>query len=151
MTLTRVSIDNPVFATMTMAAIMILGIFSYQRLSVEQMPDISIPVAVVRTPYPGASAEAVEQEVTRRVEEAVNTVSGIKTIRSGSAQGFSWVVAEFELDIDIKTAISKKKPLIACGVDQAFRGGGSLRRRIAHLREPEPSGWQGLKMLRVAV
>ena len=85
---TRVSINNPVFATMVMAAIMVLGLFSYQRLSVEQMPDISIPVAVVRTPYPGASAEAVEQEVTRRVEEAVNTVSGIRTIRSGSVQGF---------------------------------------------------------------
>ena len=51
------------------------------------MPDISIPIAVVRTPYPGASAEAVEQEVTRRVEEAVNTVNGIRTIRSGSRAG----------------------------------------------------------------
>ena len=84
---TRVSINNPVFATMVMVAIMVLGLFSYQRLSVEQMPDISIPVAVVRTPYPGASAEAVEQEVTRRIEEAVNTVSGIRTIRSGSRAG----------------------------------------------------------------
>ena len=83
---TRVSINNPVFATMVMAAIMILGVFSYQRLSVEQMPDISIPVAVVRTPYPGASAEAVEQEVTRRIEEAVNTVSGIRTIRPESTR-----------------------------------------------------------------
>jgi HAE1 family hydrophobic/amphiphilic exporter-1 len=110
---TRVSIDNPVFATMTMAAIMVLGLFSYQRLSVEQMPDVSIPVAVVRTPYPGASAEAVEQEVTRRVEESVNTVSGIKTIRSGSAQGFSWVVAEFELDVDIKTAIQDVRDKVA--------------------------------------
>ena len=110
---TRVSIENPVFATMVMAAIMVLGLFSWQRLSVEQMPDISIPVAVVRTPYPGASAEAVEQEVTRRVEEAVNTVSGIRTIRSGSAQGMSWVVAEFELNIDIKTAIQDVRDKVA--------------------------------------
>ena len=56
---TRVSINNPVFATMVMMALMVLGLFSYQRLSVEQMPDVSIPVAVVRTAYPGASAEAV--------------------------------------------------------------------------------------------
>jgi hydrophobic/amphiphilic exporter-1 (mainly G- bacteria), HAE1 family len=110
---TRVSINNPVFATMTMAAIMILGIFSYQRLSVEQMPDVSIPVAVVRTPYPGASAEAVEQEVTRRIEQAINTVSGIRTIRSGSGQGYSWVVAEFELNIDIKTAIQDVRDKVA--------------------------------------
>jgi hydrophobic/amphiphilic exporter-1 (mainly G- bacteria), HAE1 family len=110
---TRVSINNPVFATMMMAAIMILGVFSYQRLSVEQMPDVSIPVAVVRTPYPGASAEAVEQEVTRRIEEAVNTVSGIRTIRSGSGQGYSFVVAEFELNIDIKTAIQDVRDKVA--------------------------------------
>jgi HAE1 family hydrophobic/amphiphilic exporter-1 len=110
---TRVSINNPVFATMVMAAIMVLGLFSYQRLSIEQMPDVSIPVAVVRTPYPGASAEAVEQEVTRRVEEAVNTVSGIRNIRSGSQLGYSWVVAEFELDVDIKTAIQDVRDKVA--------------------------------------
>src|SRR6476469_6304544 len=105
MRMTRIAIDNPVFATMVMAAIMVLGLFSYQRLSLEQMPDVSIPVAVVRTPYPGASAEAVEHEVTRPLEEAVNTVTATRAIRSGSAQGFSWVVAEFELNVDIKTAI----------------------------------------------
>ncbi len=53
---TRVSINHPVFATMMMVAIMVLGLFSYMRLGVEQMPDISIPVAVVNTPYPGAAA-----------------------------------------------------------------------------------------------
>jgi HAE1 family hydrophobic/amphiphilic exporter-1 len=113
MNLTRIAIDNPVFATMTMAAIMILGLFSYQKLPVEQMPDVDIPVAVVRTPYPGASAEAVEQEVTRRVEEAVNTVSGIRAIRSGSAQGMSWVVAEFQLDVDIRTAVQDVRDKVA--------------------------------------
>ena len=113
MRMTRIAIANPVFATMVMAAIMVLGLFSYQRLSIEQMPDVSIPVAVVRTPYPGASAEAVEQEVTRPIEEAVNTVSGIRAIRSGSAQGFSWVVAEFELNVDIKTAIQDVRDKVA--------------------------------------
>ena len=113
MRMTRIAIGNPVFATMVMAAIMVLGLFSYQRLSIEQMPDVSIPVAVVRTPYPGASAEAVEQEVTRPIEEAVNTVSGIRAIRSGSAQGFSWVVAEFELNVDIKTAIQDVRDKVA--------------------------------------
>ncbi|MDX2220223.1 MAG: efflux RND transporter permease subunit [Burkholderiales bacterium] len=110
---TRVSINNPVFATMVMIAIMVLGLFSYNRLSVEQMPDISIPIAVVRTPYPGASAEAVEKEVTRRIEQAVNTVSGVKSIRSGSAQGFSWVVAEFDLNADIKTLIQDVRDAVA--------------------------------------
>ena len=113
MRMTRIAIANPVFATMVMAAIMVLGLFSYQRLSIEQMPDVSIPVAVVRTPYPGASAEAVEQEVTRPIEESVNTVSGIRAIRSGSAQGVSWVVAEFELNVDIKTAIQDVRDKVA--------------------------------------
>src|SRR4051812_4564143 len=113
MRMTRIAIANPVFATMVMAAIMVLGLFSCQRLSIEQMPDVSIPVAVVRTPYPGASAEAVEQEVTRPIEEAVNTVSGIKSIRSGSNQGNSWVVAEFELNVDIKTAIQDVRDKVA--------------------------------------
>jgi hydrophobe/amphiphile efflux-1 (HAE1) family protein len=110
---TRVSINNPVFATMMMAALMVLGLFSYQRLSVEQMPDISIPVAVVTTPYPGASAEAVEQEVTRPLEEVINTVSGIKAIRSGSREGFSWVVAEFDLKVDVKAAIQDVRDKVA--------------------------------------
>jgi multidrug efflux pump subunit AcrB len=110
---TRVSINNPVFATMVMVAIMVLGLFSYMRLPVEQMPDISIPVAVIGTPYPGASAKAVEQDVSRPIEEAINTVSGIKTLRSSSREGYSWVVAEFELSVDIKTAVQDVRDKVA--------------------------------------
>jgi len=110
---TRVSIANPVFATMVMAAIMILGVLSWQRLPVEQGPDVSIPLAVVRTNYPGASAAMVEQEVTKPVEEALSTIGGVKTIYSGSAQGSSWVRAEFELNVDIKTAIQDVRDKVA--------------------------------------
>ncbi len=110
---TRVSINNPVFATMMMAAIMVLGLFSYQRLPVEQMPDIAFPVAVIQTPYPGAGAQAVEQDVSRPIEEAINTINGIKTIRSNSREGVSFVVAEFELNVDIKTAIQDVRDKVA--------------------------------------
>src|SRR5258706_1553 len=110
---TRVSINNPVFATMMMAAIMVLGLFSYQRLPVEQMPDIAFPVAVIQTPYPGAGAQAVEQDVSRPIEEAINTINGIKTIRSNSREGVSFVVAEFELSIDIKSAIQDVRDKVA--------------------------------------
>ncbi len=96
-----------------MLAIMVLGLFSYLRLPVEQMPDISIPVAVIGTPYPGASAKAVEQDVTRPIEEAINTVSGIKVLRSTSREGWSWVVAEFELSVDIKTAVQDVRDKVA--------------------------------------
>ncbi len=110
---TRVSIQHPVFATMMMIAIMVLGLFSYQRLSVEQMPDISIPVAVVGTPYPGASAQAVEQEVSRPIEEIINTISGVKAIRSYSREGYSTVVAEFELNVDVKGAVQDVRDKVA--------------------------------------
>jgi HAE1 family hydrophobic/amphiphilic exporter-1 len=110
---TRISIENPVFATMMMVAFMVLGVFSYQKLSVDQMPDITIPVAIVLTPYPGASAEAVEQEITRRVEEVANTISGVKTIRSFSREGASTVVVEFELNVDVKTAVQDVRDKVA--------------------------------------
>jgi hydrophobic/amphiphilic exporter-1 (mainly G- bacteria), HAE1 family len=102
---TRISIQNPVFATMMMVALVVLGIFSYQRLGVDQLPDIEFPVTIVVTPYPGASAEAVEEDVTKPVEEAINGVSGIRTIRSFSYEGGSTVVAEFELKTDVRLAI----------------------------------------------
>ncbi len=110
---TKVSINHPVFATMMMAAICVLGLFSYQRLSVEEMPDITIPVAWVYTPYPGASAEAVELEITKPLEEVVNTVAGVKVIRSNSREGSSVVVVEFELSADIKTAVQDVRDKVA--------------------------------------
>jgi HAE1 family hydrophobic/amphiphilic exporter-1 len=62
---TRVSLANPVFATMLMLALMVLGVFSYQRLKVDQFPNVDFPVVVVTVDYPGASPEIVESEVTK--------------------------------------------------------------------------------------
>ncbi len=113
MWMTKVSINNPVFATMVMAALMVLGLFSYQRLAVDQMPDIAIPVAVVSIPYPGASAEAVEQDVVRPIEQLANTINGVKTIRSGSQIGFGFVVVEFELNVDPRVAVQDVRDKVA--------------------------------------
>ncbi len=113
MWMTKVSINNPVFATMVMAALMVLGLFSYQRLAVDQMPDIAIPVAVISIPYPGASAEAVEQDVVRPIEQLANTINGVKTIRSGSQIGFGFVVVEFELNVDPRVAIQDVRDKVA--------------------------------------
>jgi hydrophobic/amphiphilic exporter-1 (mainly G- bacteria), HAE1 family len=119
MQITKISVNNPVFATMMMVAIMVLGIFSYQRLSVEQMPDISFPFVSVRTSYPGASSEAVMQDVTRPLEEVINTVQGIKNIRSFSREGFSRVLIEFQLNVDVKTAVQDVRDKVA-GVRRGF-------------------------------
>ena len=110
---TRVSINNPVFATMMMAALLVLGVFSYSRLPVEQFPDVSFPVVVVDTNYPGASPESVEEEVTRKIEESVNTVSGIKTLSSRSYEGRSVVIVEFDLTVDPKLAAQDVREKVA--------------------------------------
>lgn len=73
MWMTRVSIQNPVFATMVMVALCVLGLFSYARLGVEQMPDIAFPGAGIDVRYPGASPEAVEREIAKPLEEALNS------------------------------------------------------------------------------
>ena len=121
---TRVSISNPVFATMMMAALLVLGAFSYSRLPVEQFPDVSFPVVVVQTEYPGASPENVEEEVTRKIEESVNTISGIKTLSSRSYEGVSVVIIEFDLSIDPKLAaqdVREKIALIRSGFRDEIR------------------------------
>ena len=119
MQITKISVNNPVFATMMMVAIMVLGLFSYQRLSVEQMPDISFPFVSIATSYPGASSEAVMQDVSRPIEEAVNTVQGVKNIRSFSREGFSRVSVEFQLNIDPKSAVQDVRDKVA-GVRRNF-------------------------------
>ncbi len=86
---TRVSLQNPVFATMIMLAITVLGLFSYQRLQVDQFPSIDFPVIVVVTDYPGASPEIVETEVSKKIEEGVNSIAGINALTSKSYEGQS--------------------------------------------------------------
>lgn len=101
---TRVSIGNPVMAVMVMLAFVVLGVFSYQRLAVDQLPNIDFPTVVVVMDYPGASPEIVESEVTKKVEEAVNTVAGINSLYSRSYEGTSVVIVEFNLDVDGRKA-----------------------------------------------
>ena len=91
---TKVSLKNPVFATMVMLAFVVLGLYSYQRLKIDQFPNIDLPVVVVSTEYPGASPEIVESEVTKKVEEAVNSIAGINALTSRSYEGMSVVVVE---------------------------------------------------------
>jgi hydrophobic/amphiphilic exporter-1 (mainly G- bacteria), HAE1 family len=110
---TRVSIQNPVMATMVMLAFVVLGLFSYQRLSIDQFPNIDFPTVVVQIDYPGASPEIVESEVTKKVEEAVNTVAGISTLSSRSYEGSSVVIVEFNLDVDGRKAAEDVREKVA--------------------------------------
>jgi hydrophobe/amphiphile efflux-1 (HAE1) family protein len=113
MWMTRVSIANPVFATMLMLGLAVLGIFSYQRLKVEQMPEVALPFVLVLTNYPGAAPEAVETDVTKPLEYALNQISGVKLIRSNSLESTSQVFAEFRLDTDVTRAMQDVRDKIA--------------------------------------
>jgi len=113
MWITRVSINNPVFATMVMVGLVVLGIFSYARLRVEQMPDVTLPYVLILTAYPGASPEVVESDVTKPIEYATNTVSGVKRIISNSRDGQSQVFAEFRLGTDTPRAIQDVRDKVA--------------------------------------
>ena len=119
MWITRISINNPVFATMVMVALTVLGLFSYQRLSVERLPNVTPPVIFVSVEYPGASPETVENDVTKPIEEAVNTISGIKMVRSNSRESRSETSIEFELNTDIGRAVQDVRDRVG-GIRASF-------------------------------
>ncbi len=105
MKLTQIAVDNPVFATMMMVALLVMGLFSYRQLGVDQFPNVDFPIVVVTTEYPGASPETVETEISRKIEEAVNAIAGLKTLTSRSLEGRSIVIAEFELSVQSPIAM----------------------------------------------
>ena len=105
MKLTRIAVDNPVFATMMMVALLVMGLFSYRQLGIDQFPNVDFPIVVVTTSYPGASPETVETEISRKIEESVNAIAGLKTLTSRSLEGQSIVIAEFQLSVPSATAM----------------------------------------------
>ena len=100
MFLSDVSIKRPVFATMMMVALVVFGAVGFSRLAVDEYPDVSYPVISVNTSYPGASPEVVEREITRPIEQALNTVDGLNEITSTSSEGSSNVRLNFNLGVD---------------------------------------------------
>ncbi len=113
MWITRVSIKNPVFATMIMIAIMVLGLFSYNRLGVESMPNVAMPGAWIEVAYPGASPEQVENDIVRPLEDAINTVSGIKRINSNAWEGRAGISVEMQLSTDVDRAMLDLRDKVA--------------------------------------
>jgi HAE1 family hydrophobic/amphiphilic exporter-1 len=104
MFLSDVSIKRPVFATMLMVLLVTLGVVSYRRLAIDEYPDVTYPVIIVNTTFPGASPESMMRDVSKPMEEALNTVQGIKEISSTSLQGSSLVRLMFHLGIDVTEA-----------------------------------------------
>ena len=104
MRLPELSIQRPVLATMMSLALVLFGAISLSRLPVRELPDIDPPIVNVTTVYPGANASVVETEITERLEEVINNVTGIKTLTSESREQVSNITIEFNLSRDIDIA-----------------------------------------------
>ncbi len=105
--LAEVCIKRPVFATMLIMALLVTGWFAYMALGVDRFPKVELPIVTITTVLRGASPEEVETQVTKRIEEVVNTVSGIDELRSNSAEGISQVFIQFVLEKDPDVAIQE--------------------------------------------
>ncbi|BCT88376.1 efflux RND transporter permease subunit [Acinetobacter variabilis] len=117
---TRISVKYPVFTIMMMFCLMVLGLASWQRMGVEEFPDVDFPFVVIYTSYPGASPETVESEITKKLEDQINTISGLKQVISQSSEGLSMITAEFNLEVPSTMAAQDVRDKIA-SVTAEFR------------------------------
>jgi hydrophobe/amphiphile efflux-1 (HAE1) family protein len=127
MWITRTSINQPVFATMVMIALVVTGIFSYRLLPVEHMPEVNAPQVFISVQYPGASPEAIESDVIKPIENAVNSVNGIRTLTATAREGQAFLQINFLLETDMAVATQEVRDKVA-----QIRGG--LPREI---RDPQ--------------
>jgi len=104
MILSDLSIKRPIFATVMMLTLVTLGIFSFKRLGVEMFPNVEFPMVSIVTTFPGASPETLEREVSKRIEESVNQIAGVKHVFSTSREGVSTVMVQFQLEQRVNDA-----------------------------------------------
>ena len=123
MWLSDTSIKRPVFITMVILALVVVGVISYSRMGVDLYPNISIPVVAVQTAYPGAGPGEVEAEVSRPLEEALGSLSGVDSISSTSSEGLSLVIVSYKLEYPPTRAIEDMR-------ERVLATRGSLPREI---------------------
>jgi HAE1 family hydrophobic/amphiphilic exporter-1 len=102
--LAALCVKRPVFASVLILTLTVIGAFSFTRLGVDRFPKVDFPTITVTTVQPGAAPEQIETEVTDKIEEAVNTISGIDDLRSVSSEGVSQVIVAFLLEKDTDVA-----------------------------------------------
>src|SRR5207249_5191444 len=102
--LAALCVKRPVFASVLVLSLTVIGVFSFTRLGVDRFPKIDFPTITVTTVQPGAAPEQIETEITDKIEEAVNTISGIDDLRSVSSEGVSVVIVSFVLEKDTDVA-----------------------------------------------
>src|SRR6195256_4960154 len=102
--LAALCVKRPVFASVLILSLTVIGVFSFTRLGVDRFPKIDFPTVLITTVQPGAAPEQIETEITDKIEEAVNTISGIDELRSVSSEGVSQVIISFLLSKDTNVA-----------------------------------------------
>ena len=122
MILADLCVRRPVFATMFVGVLVVLGWFSYQRLGVDLYPKVDMPMVMVQTYLPGAAPEETEARITKPLEEAINTVTGIDELRSVTLEGVSRIMVEFKLDRDINAGVQDVRDKISAVLDQLPEG-----------------------------
>jgi HAE1 family hydrophobic/amphiphilic exporter-1 len=110
--LAALCVKRPVFASVLILSLTVIGIFGFTRLGVDRFPKIDFPTIIVTTVQPGAAPEQIETEVTDKIEEAVNTISGIDELRSTSSEGVSQVMISFVLEKDTNIAAQEVRDKI---------------------------------------
>ncbi|GFE78886.1 nodulation protein NolG [Steroidobacter agaridevorans] len=113
MWITKTSINQPVFATMVMLALVVLGGYSYRLLPVEQMPEINVPQAYITVAYPGASPEAIENDVIKPLESVINSVEGVKNIYGTAREGNAFLMIDFRMEVDSVAATQEVRDKVA--------------------------------------
>src|SRR5882672_11240584 len=102
--LAELCVKRPVFASVLILSLSVIGVFAFTLLGVDRFPKFDFPTVTVTTVQPGAAPEQIETEITDKIEEAVNTISGIDDLRSVSSEGISLVIVSFVLDKDTNVA-----------------------------------------------
>ncbi len=113
MWITKVSIKHPVFATMVMLALLVLGMASYGLLPVERMPPVASPQVFIQLSYPGASPEAIENDLIKPLEEQINTVNGVKRIWATAREGSAFMSIEFRMDANSANGLQEIRDKVA--------------------------------------
>ena len=110
--LAELCVRRPVFASVLILSLVVVGAFAFGQLGIDRLPQVDFPTVTVTTRLPGAAPEQVESEVTDKVEEAVNTISGIDQLSSNSAEGISQVVVTFRLEKNADVAAQEVRDRI---------------------------------------
>src|SRR5688572_30345017 len=111
--LASICVRRPVFATVIIVAIAVVGYVGSRNLNVDRFPNVDLPIVQVVTVLPGAAPQEIETEVSDKIEEAINTISGIEELRSVSTEGVSQIIVSFTLAKNVDVAAQEVRDRVS--------------------------------------